>query len=90
MRSPDTNVWLALTFQWHENDAATKRGIDSIDAEPIVFCRHTQQGFLRLATHVKALGENAVTMKAAWQPYAKIRFDPRVAFFPEPEEVEMV
>ncbi len=90
MLFPDINVWLALTFQSHENHSAAKRWIDSIDSDPIVLCRQTQQGFLRLATNVKAFGEDAVTMRTAWQLYATIRSDPRVAFFPEPEGVEIV
>ena len=66
-----------------------KGWIDSIDSETIVFCRQTQQGFLRLATNEKAFSEEAVTMKAAWRLYEKIRSDPRVAFFPEPEGMEI-
>ena len=88
MRFPDVNVWLALTFQSHENHAAAKRWFDSIDSDPILFCRQTQQGFLRLATNVKAFGEEAVTMKEAWQLYGKIRSDSRIAFLAEPEKVE--
>lgn len=89
MRFPDINVWLALTFQSHGSHSKAKRWIDSIDSETIVFCRQTQQGFLRLATNEKAFGEDAVTMKAAWGLYEEIRSDSRVAFFPEPEEVEI-
>ena len=80
---------LDLTFQSHGDHSKAKTWIETIDSETIVFCRQTQQGFLRLATNEKTFGADAVTLKAAWRLYEEIRPDSRVAFLPEPEEMEI-
>src|SRR5207253_10923825 len=53
-----------------------------------VFCRMTQQGFLRLATNPQAFGDEAVTLRAAWRLYDAFLADPRVRFAEEPGGLE--
>lgn len=45
----DSNVWIALTFNSHPGHSAASRAVGVLTAEhPGVFCRATQQSFLRL------------------------------------------
>ncbi len=47
----DSNVWVAATFPRHEFYPAAQRFLETVsDASPAVFCRATEQSFLRLAT----------------------------------------
>jgi toxin-antitoxin system PIN domain toxin len=48
----------------------------------------TQQGFLRLVTNPKAIGEQAVSLPDAWRLYDALIRDPRVAFAREPAGIE--
>ena len=61
----DTNVWLAAVFTTHPfHQAAQKNLQQATPAEPAVFCRSTQQSFLRLAstpTLLKAYGATGLT-----------------------------
>lgn len=61
----DTNVWLAAVFTTHPfHQAAQKNLQQATPAEPAVFCRSTQQSFLRLAstsTLLKAYGAIGLT-----------------------------
>ncbi len=88
MRFPDINVWLALAFQSHSNHLAALKWFESIEREKVVFCRQTQQGFIRLATNAKAFGNESVTMKVAWKLYEAIIADSRIALHPEPSDIE--
>ena len=88
MHLPDINVWLALTFQSHVNHNAALQWLESADDLQIAFCRQTQQGFLRIATNPKAMGEHAVTIKKAWQLYETIEQDSRVCFEEEPSQIQ--
>ena len=90
MRFPDINVWLALAFESHSNHQTALKWFESIEQETIVFCRQTQQGFLRLATNSKAFGEEAVTMKNAWKLYDAIRADSRIKLLSEPNDIESI
>lgn len=86
---PDINFWLALTFESHFHHAAAKTWFDALpEAEVGVFCRLTQQGFLRLATNRKAFGDEAVTLIDAWLLYDALQADPRVDFVEEPIGIE--
>ena len=61
----DTNVWLAAVFTTDPfHQAAQKNVQQATPAEPAVFCRSTQQRFLRLAstpTLLKAYGATGLT-----------------------------
>ena len=65
----DTNVWLAAVFTTHPfHQPAQKRLQQATPAEPAVFCRSTQQSFLRLAstpTLLKAYGATGFTNRDA-------------------------
>jgi hypothetical protein len=86
---PDVNVWLALSFRSHEHHAKANNWFTGIDeASSVLFCRLTQQGFLRLATHPKITGAEAVRLRDAWRLYDRIFEDPRVSFAVEPHGTE--
>jgi toxin-antitoxin system PIN domain toxin len=86
---PDINVWLALTFDSHTHHPSAKTWFDALpDDADCLFCRLTQQGFLRLATNPSVLGKHAVTLPDAWQKYDLLMSDPRIAFAEEPAGLE--
>jgi toxin-antitoxin system PIN domain toxin len=90
MLLPDINVWLAFAFDEHTNHLAAKNWFDEQSDETIYFCRLTQQGFLRLATNSKVVGNRAVSMNDAWKLYDTFLTDSRVRFAVEPPDIEMV
>ncbi len=47
----DVNVWLALTFDSHAHHPAAKLWFDALSGDLCLFCRSTQQGYLRLVTN---------------------------------------
>lgn len=88
MYLPDVNVWIALAFEAHSLHPAAKVWFDGIGDESCTFCRLTQQGFLRLATNPKAIGEDVLTLNEAWALYDSIVGDPRIRLEPEPVGIE--
>ncbi len=88
MLLPDVNVWLALAFGAHVHHAAAKAWFNGLSGEVCLFCRLTQQGFLRLATNPKAFGQDAVTLDQAWNLYDLFLGDSRVAYAEEPPGIE--
>lgn len=88
MLLPDINIWLALTFDSHIHHPAAKTWFDALTDEVCLFCRTTQQGFLRLATNFKAFGSEAVSMSDAWRMFDEFLGDPRVSFAYEPANIE--
>jgi toxin-antitoxin system PIN domain toxin len=65
----DTSVWLAAVFNSHPfHPTAQKRLQQATASEPAVFCRATQQSFLRLASTpalLKAYGATGLTNRDA-------------------------
>ena len=65
----DTSVWLAAVFTTHPFHAQARQSLQqATPAEPAVFCRSTQQSFLRLAstpTLLKAYGATGLTNRDA-------------------------
>ena len=88
----DTNVWLALLEEKHAFHLSVSAWWDDIqDEDRILFCRSTQQSFLRLrATDAlsAAYGSKPDTNLKAWQTYASLLKDERIQLVDEPIEVE--
>jgi toxin-antitoxin system PIN domain toxin len=80
----DSNVWLALALSRHVHHAGSRDWLDTI-AEPasVLFCRATQQTFLRLLTNVSVLapyGNPPLTNRQAWSAYEALLADDRIVF----------
>jgi toxin-antitoxin system PIN domain toxin len=88
MLLPDVNVWLALTFDSHEHHPPAKAWFAALSDELCLFCRSTQQGFLRLSTSRKVFGNHALTLVEAWRKYDLFQTDARISFANEPENTE--
>ncbi len=65
----DTNVWLAAVFTSHAYHQTARKQLQQATAdEPALFCRATQQSFLRLASTpalLKAYGATGLTNRDA-------------------------
>jgi toxin-antitoxin system PIN domain toxin len=85
----DVNLWVALAFQKHAHHAVAKAWFNGLTNDECAFCRMTQQGFLRLASNPKVLGDEAVPMSMAWAIFDGFVDDPRVIFADEPNQVEV-
>jgi len=85
---PDINIWLALSFSGHPHHAAALKWFDSMPADSCVFCRMTQQGYLRLASNPRVFGVDALSLPRAWKAYDSLLSDERVGFMAEPVGVE--
>jgi predicted nucleic acid-binding protein len=84
MLLPDVNVWLALTFDSHIHHPVAKSWFDALSGDLCLFCRSTQQGFLRLVTNANVFDQNALTLSEAWQKYDVFQSDPCVSYVDEP------
>jgi toxin-antitoxin system PIN domain toxin len=80
----DSNVWLALALSGHGHHAAAREWFDAVsDPRSVVFCRATQQTFLRLLTNASVLspyGNPPLTNRQAWKAYQALLADDRIAF----------
>lgn len=88
MLLPDINVWLALTFDSHVHHPIAKAWFDSLVNEECLFCRVTQQGFLRLATSAKVFGSHALSLIDAWDKYDLFQSDSNILYAEEPANLE--
>lgn len=87
----DVNVWLALTLSGHSHHAPAKAWFDSVSPGSVVFCRETQGSLLRLLTTRALFTEfdiEPLTNRQAWDIYAALAADERVAFAGEPANLE--
>jgi toxin-antitoxin system PIN domain toxin len=89
----DINVWLALTLSAHQHGGIVREWFDGIeDGASILFCRATQQSYLRLLTTASVLasvGDPPLTNAQAWAAYEQVTADNRVLFLAEePEGLE--
>ena len=80
----DSNVWLALALSKHSHHEVVREWLDMIE-EPasVLFCRVTQQTFLRLLTSASVLGlygNPPLTNRQAWSAYEALLVDDRIAF----------
>jgi uncharacterized protein len=89
----DNNVWLALALSKHVHQPIARDWLAGIE-EPgtILFCRATQQAFLRLLTNASVLapyGNPPLTNNEAWAVYQAFLADGRIVLQPaEPEGLE--
>lgn len=88
----DSNIWLALTLTGHDYHETALTWLETMtNPGEILFCRSTQQSFLRLLTTSAVLGpfgNSPLTNAEAWEVYAGILGNPRIAFAQEPADLE--
>ncbi len=87
----DTNVWIAAIFPTHPFHAAARQVLQqATPAAPAVFCRSTQQSFLRLASTpalLKAYGAQGLTNRDALSALGALRALNQVSERDEPPGV---
>lgn len=87
----DSNVWLALALSRHEFHAKTRAWLAEQPPNEALFCRATQQSFLRLLTTRAVFAPYAIPPldnKAAWSVYERLLADERISFVDEPAGLE--
>ncbi len=88
----DSNVWLALTLSKHTFHQVAQAWFDRQKASAsVLFCRSTQQSFLRLLTTraVLALYETPpLSNQSAWRVYEGLQADERISWTVEPRGLE--
>ncbi|MFT4165548.1 MAG: PIN domain-containing protein [Microlunatus sp.] len=79
---PDTNIWLALTLDWHPAHSPARRWWERLsDIDRVVMCRPVQLSTLRLLTTravFTAGGVEPLTNTQAWAVMDEIVADRRV------------
>ena len=92
MMLADSNVWLALTLSQHRFHEASAAWMQSLPKKPaLLFCRATQQSFLRLLTTravMEPYGIPPLSNHKAWSVYEGFRADRRVGWADEPEGLD--
>lgn len=86
----DSNVWLALALSKHEFHAAARAWLEARGPQEALFCRATQQSFLRLLTTRAVLAPYGIPPlgnKAAWGVYEGFLADGRIAWVAEPRSL---
>jgi toxin-antitoxin system PIN domain toxin len=90
----DLNVWLALTISGHQKHVDAARRLDGLPArDSVLFCRTTQQSFLRLLTAAAVFapyGNAPLSNRAAWRVYRALAADDRTQLAAEPSELQDV
>lgn len=86
MRSyfPDVNVWIALAYEGHQQDASATNWFARLNQEAVYFCRFTQLGLLRLLTHSSVMREAVRSQTGAWQAYDSFLQAERISFHRKP------
>jgi hypothetical protein len=84
----DANVWLALLWNRHVHSERARRWFDEAGEEQFLFCRFTQLTILRLLTTEGIMGKDTKTMSEAWRVWDRVWADTRIAFLPEPDDLE--
>jgi len=91
MRLADSNVWLALALSKHEFHGAARTWLAKQAPRQVLFCRSTQQSFLRLLTTKAVLAPYRtppLSNKAAWSVYESLLMNERIAWVAEPDGLE--
>ncbi len=87
----DTNVWLAAIFPTHPFHTLARQALQkATPAQPAVWCRSTQQSFLRLSstpTVLNAYGAQGMTNRDALVALDALQSLPQVALREEPRGV---
>ena len=87
----DTNVWMALAFASHPHAQIALRHFEQRDAEnPAIFCRATQQSFLRLVTTSaiqQVYGSGLITNAMAWSKTQELLELPQIQWRDEAENL---
>ncbi|MDZ4659366.1 MAG: TA system VapC family ribonuclease toxin [Bythopirellula sp.] len=88
----DSNIWLALALSKHAFHGVTRDWLAGRKStEPLLFCRPTQQSFLRLLTTHAVLspyGIPPLSNNAAWLAYEGFLADGRISWAEEPPGLE--
>jgi toxin-antitoxin system PIN domain toxin len=84
----DANVWLAMIWSRHVHSQRARHWFEEADEQQFFFCRFTQITVLRLLTTQQVMGKDTNTMSEAWGVWDKLWADSRIAFLPEPEDME--
>ena len=87
----DSNVWLALALSKHVFHGAAQAWLAKQAPGEALFCRSTQQSFLRLLTTAAVFapyGIAPLSNKAAWSVYEGYLADERIAWVEEPRGLE--
>ena len=84
----DSSVWLAAVFPQHPHHARAQEELSiATPLAPAVFCRATQQSFLRLITTpqiLRAYAVEAMTNRSALKTFELLRAHPSIAMHDEP------
>ena len=86
----DSNIWLALALSKHEFHVAARNWLAKRAPREALFCRSTQQSFLRLATTLtllKAYGAEGMTNRDALLALEALIALPQVCLRDEPPGV---
>jgi toxin-antitoxin system PIN domain toxin len=84
----DANVWLALLWSRHIHSERAREWFEEASEEQFFFCRFTQLTILRLLTTERIMGKDTKTMSEAWSVWDRVWADTRIAFLPEPDDLE--
>ena len=84
----DANVWLALLWSRHIHSERAREWFEQAGEEQFFFCRFTQLTILRLLTTESIMGKDTKTMSEAWRVWGRVWADTRIAFLPEPDDLE--
>ena len=88
----DVNVWLAAAFPAHPAHANSQKVLlEATPGSPALFCRATQQSFLRLVSTpaiFKAYRSDPITNRDALSALAAFAALPQVDLIEEPPELE--
>jgi uncharacterized protein len=92
MTLADSNVWLALALLKHEFHSAARGWLGrQSQRKAVLFCRLTQQSFLRLLTTKAVMapyGIPPLSNKTAWLAYEGFLADERIAWAEEPRGLD--
>lgn len=84
----DTNVWMALAFATHSHRSQAVEAYAQVEeSRPAVFCRATQQSFLRVATTpviLRKYGADSFTNDDALDVLNRFLSSPTVSYWDEP------
>ena len=84
----DANVWLALIWNRHLHSERARSWFEQAGEEQFFFGRFTQMTVLRLLTTDQVMGKETKTMSEAWSLWDRVWADTRIAFLPEPDDLE--